>query len=59
MIRTGDPMLEVFRHRNDPAAREAYVAAQEKDAEARRAGFGGASEIVAWGGTATQPRQSH
>jgi hypothetical protein len=31
-------MLDVYRHRADPAAREAYVAAQEKQAEARRAG---------------------
>jgi N-sulfoglucosamine sulfohydrolase len=38
MVRTSDPMLDVYRHRADPAAREAYVAAQEKEAEARRAG---------------------
>jgi len=38
MDRTGDPMLDVFRHRSDAAVREAYVAAQEKEAEARQAG---------------------
>jgi N-sulfoglucosamine sulfohydrolase len=36
MAGTGDPMLDVFRHRDDPAAREAYVAGQEKEAEARK-----------------------
>jgi N-sulfoglucosamine sulfohydrolase len=38
MVRTGDPMLDVFRHRADAAVREAYVVAQEKEAETRRAG---------------------
>jgi N-sulfoglucosamine sulfohydrolase len=38
MIRTGDPMLDAFRHRDDAAVREAYVVAEEKEAEARRAG---------------------
>ena len=38
MVRTSDPMLDVFRQRGDAAAREAYVAAQEKEAESRRAG---------------------
>jgi N-sulfoglucosamine sulfohydrolase len=37
MVETGDPMLEVFRQRDDPAAREAFVRHQEKEAEARRA----------------------
>jgi N-sulfoglucosamine sulfohydrolase len=37
MVKTGDPMLKVFRHRDDPAFREAYVAAQEREADARRA----------------------
>ena len=31
MIKTGDPMLEVFRRRDDAAYREAYVAAQERE----------------------------
>lgn len=38
MIRTKDPMLEVFRKREDAAVREAYVVAQEKEADERRAG---------------------
>lgn len=38
MDRTGDPMLEVFRRRGDAAVREAYVAADEQEAETRRAG---------------------
>ncbi|MBI3466387.1 MAG: sulfatase-like hydrolase/transferase, partial [Planctomycetes bacterium] len=37
MVRTGDPMLEVFRGRNDLAVREAYVAKVEKDAAERKA----------------------
>ncbi len=37
MVKTADPMLEVFRKRDDAAFREAYVAAQEKEADARRA----------------------
>lgn len=37
MIETKDGMLDVFRNREDAAAREAYVAAQEKEAEDRRA----------------------
>jgi N-sulfoglucosamine sulfohydrolase len=36
MIKTNDPMLEVFRKRHDPAFREAYVAAQEREADQRR-----------------------
>jgi len=36
MVRTGDHMLDVFRHRDDPAVREAYVAEKEKAAEARK-----------------------
>jgi N-sulfoglucosamine sulfohydrolase len=38
MVKTGDGMLTVFRKRDDAAAREAYVAAQEKEADDRRAG---------------------
>ena len=38
MIRTCDSMFEVFRHRNDPAAREAYVACT---GEGRRGPQGG------------------
>jgi N-sulfoglucosamine sulfohydrolase len=40
MVKTGDPMLEVFRRRDDAAFREAYVATQEREADARRAGGG-------------------
>ncbi len=36
MVRTGDHMLEVFRHRDDAAAREAYVVEKEKEAQSRR-----------------------
>lgn len=35
MERTEDPLLDVFRRRDDAAAREAFVAAQEADAAAR------------------------
>jgi N-sulfoglucosamine sulfohydrolase len=37
MVRTRDPMLEVFRARRDPAAREAYMAAVEAEAAGRKA----------------------
>jgi N-sulfoglucosamine sulfohydrolase len=37
MVRTGDHMLEAFRHRDDPAAREAYVRQKEREADERRA----------------------
>jgi N-sulfoglucosamine sulfohydrolase len=40
MVKTADPMLEVFRQRGNGAFREAYVAAQEKEADARRAADG-------------------
>ncbi len=40
MVQTGDPMLAAFRKRDDAAAREAYVAAQEKEADDRRASGG-------------------
>jgi N-sulfoglucosamine sulfohydrolase len=36
MVETGDPMLEVFRHRDDPDVREAYVLDQRRQAEERR-----------------------
>jgi N-sulfoglucosamine sulfohydrolase len=36
MKRTGDPMLETFQHRDDPAARETYMAAAEKEAAQHR-----------------------
>jgi N-sulfoglucosamine sulfohydrolase len=36
MERTGDPLLEVFRQRHDPAVREAYMAQVEQEAAARR-----------------------
>jgi N-sulfoglucosamine sulfohydrolase len=38
MVRTCDGMLTVFRNRQDPAALEAYVNAQQKEADDRRAG---------------------
>lgn len=37
MVRTGDPMLAVFRQRHDPAAREAYMKAVEQEAAERAA----------------------
>jgi N-sulfoglucosamine sulfohydrolase len=37
MVRTRDPMLEVFRARHDPAAREAYMTKVEAEATARQA----------------------
>jgi N-sulfoglucosamine sulfohydrolase len=40
MVKTADPMLEVFRKRDDAAFREAYVQAQEREADARRADSG-------------------
>ena len=36
MVRTGDHMLDVFRNRQDPEAREAYVQQKEKEAAERR-----------------------
>ncbi len=36
MIETDDPMLESFQKRDDPTVREAWVAAQEAEAESRR-----------------------
>ena len=36
MVDTGDHMLPVFRNRDDPAAREAYVVAKEAEALQRR-----------------------
>ena len=36
MVKTGDHMLDAFRHRDDPAAREAYVLEKEKEAGERR-----------------------
>jgi N-sulfoglucosamine sulfohydrolase len=47
MAQTKDGMLDVFRHREDAAAREAYVAAQEKEAEARQAGGRGKAKKAA------------
>jgi N-sulfoglucosamine sulfohydrolase len=35
MVKTNDPMLEVFRHRNDPKARETYMKQVEGEAAAR------------------------
>lgn len=36
MVRTGDPMLETFRGRADPAVREAYQRQVEREAAARK-----------------------
>ncbi len=36
MVETGDHMLEVFRHRDDPAVREAYILKKEEEAAQRR-----------------------
>jgi N-sulfoglucosamine sulfohydrolase len=36
MVRTGDHMLDVFRHRDDAAVREAYVVQKEAEATQRR-----------------------
>jgi N-sulfoglucosamine sulfohydrolase len=41
MVKTRDPMLEVFRHRDDPAVREAYQKSVEQEAEDRRASESG------------------
>ncbi len=37
MVKTGDHMLAVFRNRDDPAVREAYVLEKEREADERRA----------------------
>jgi N-sulfoglucosamine sulfohydrolase len=37
MVETGDHMLDVFRNRDNAAAREAYVRQKEKEADERRA----------------------
>ena len=37
MVKTADPMLEVFRRREDSAFREAYVQTEERKADERRA----------------------
>lgn len=44
MVDTNDGMLTVFRNREDAAAREAYVAAQELEAAARKSGGKGRSK---------------
>lgn len=40
MVKSADPMLEVFRRRDDAQFREAYVAGQEREADTRRATSG-------------------
>jgi N-sulfoglucosamine sulfohydrolase len=40
MVKTSDPMLEVFRQRDNAAFREAYVSAQEREADQRRGNTG-------------------
>ncbi|QIF03967.1 sulfatase [Roseimicrobium sp. ORNL1] len=54
MVKYEDPMLEIFRKRDDAAAREAWVAAQEKEAESRVGGKkGGKKKAGARAGNAT------
>lgn len=54
MARYEDPMLEIFRKRDDAAAREAWVAAQEKEADDRVGGKkGGKKRAGARAGNAT------
>lgn len=55
MVKTGDGMLPVFRQRDDAAARETYVAAQEKEADERRAGGKGKGKRKAAANAAAQP----
>jgi hypothetical protein len=58
MVQTKDGMLSVFQHRDDAAAREAYVAAQEKEADERRAGGKGKAKKAAAGkAAAAAPRK--
>jgi hypothetical protein len=52
LVRTDDPMLDVFRKRGDAAVREAFVAAQEKEAESRRVGGRGKAKPKAAAKTA-------
>jgi N-sulfoglucosamine sulfohydrolase len=40
MVKTADPMLEVFRRRDDAAFRESYMQSVEHEADARRADSG-------------------
>jgi N-sulfoglucosamine sulfohydrolase len=62
MIKTADPMLDVFRKRNDAAFRESYVQAQEREADARRAADGKKARKVKGKGKgkrkATQPAEA-
>ena len=46
MVETGDHMLVVFRKRDDPAVREAYVEQKEKEADERRQQKGKASRAA-------------
>ena len=54
MVETNDHALEVFRNRDDPAAREAYVLAKEAESAARRAAKGGKKKanvkLIRWQG---------
>jgi N-sulfoglucosamine sulfohydrolase len=54
MVKTSDPMLDVFRRRDDAAYREAYVQSQEKEADARRADEGKAKGKVKGKGKAAR-----
>lgn len=56
MIKTNDPMLEVFRKRDDAAFREAYVTAQEREADERRSTGGRAKGGKGKGGKAKGKR---
>lgn len=65
MVDTADPMLDVFRKRDDAAAREAFMAAQEEETNARKAnkkGKGGGrkkdgKKAAADGASADAPRR--
>lgn len=60
MVDTKDGMLAVFRQRDNAAAREAYVAAQEKEAADRQAGGKGKAKKAAPAkdaGATTAPRR--
>ncbi len=58
MVNSGDDMLEALRHRDDPAFREAYVAQQEHQAEARKAKGNGKAKAKAKANSNSNPTKS-
>jgi N-sulfoglucosamine sulfohydrolase len=58
MVQTKDPMLEVFRQRRDPAAREAYMAMVEQQAAARKGAAGGKGKAKAGRGKGKGKKQA-